>query len=144
MQDNPAMASYPASHVNNPAVLAQSTNMGSVNSALGIDRYGQVGAKSINWHEFSGTGGALDFMRGAFDAPGGRSILVLYETAKNGAVSRIVPRPTNRIGLLLSQSDCWHRLASCKLIPHRSGQGRWPLSFHAWCCPGADLASGRN
>jgi itaconate CoA-transferase len=97
MDDNPAMESYPASHVNHPAVIAQNADMISVNSALEIDLYGQVSAESINWHEFSGTGGALDFMRGAFDSPGGKSILALYSTAKNGTVSRIVPRLTSLV-----------------------------------------------
>jgi itaconate CoA-transferase len=97
MDDNPAMESYPASNVNHPAVIAQNANMVSVNSALEIDLYGQVSAESINWHEFSGTGGALDFMRGAFDAPGGKSILALYSTAKKGTVSRIVPHLTSLV-----------------------------------------------
>jgi itaconate CoA-transferase len=51
----------------------------------------------MHWHEFSGTGGALDFMRGAFDSPGGKSILALYSTAKHGAVSRIVPHLTSLV-----------------------------------------------
>jgi itaconate CoA-transferase len=97
MDDNPAMESYPASHVNHPAVIAQNENMISVNSALEIDLYGQVSAESIGWHEFSGTGGALDFMRGAFDAPGGKSVLALYATAEKGTVSRIVPRLTSLV-----------------------------------------------
>jgi itaconate CoA-transferase len=97
MDDNPAMESYPASHVNHPAVIAQNRDMISVNSALEIDLYGQVSAESIGWHEFSGTGAALDFMRGAFDSPGGKSILALYSTAKNGTVSRIVPRMTSLV-----------------------------------------------
>jgi itaconate CoA-transferase len=97
MNDNPSIESYPASHVNNPSVIAQNVNMISVNSAIEIDLYGQVSAESIDWHEFSGTGGALDFMRGAFDSPGGKSILALYSTAKKGTVSRIVPRLTSLV-----------------------------------------------
>jgi itaconate CoA-transferase len=97
MNDNPAMESYPSSHVNRPSVIAQNVNMVSVNSALEIDLYGQVSAESMQWHEFSGTGGALDFMRGAFDSPGGKSILALYSTAEHGAVSRIVPRLTSMV-----------------------------------------------
>jgi itaconate CoA-transferase len=97
MNENPAMESYPASHVNHPSVIAQNKNMVSVNSAIEIDLYGQVGAESMQWHEFSGTGGALDFMRGAFDSPGGRSILALHSTAQHGAVSRIVPRLTSLV-----------------------------------------------
>jgi itaconate CoA-transferase len=36
-------------------------------------------------------------MRGAFDSPGGKSILALYSTAKNGTLSRIVPRLTSLV-----------------------------------------------
>lgn len=97
MNDNPAMESYAASHVNHPAVIAQNDNVVSVNSAIEIDLYGQVSAESIGWHEFSGTGGALDFMRGAFDSRGGKSILAMYSTAKGGTVSRIVPRVTSLV-----------------------------------------------
>lgn len=97
MDNNAAMESYPASHVNHPAVIARNSSLVSVNSALQIDLYGQVSAESIDWHEFSGTGGALDFMRGAYDSPGGKSILALYSTAKNGTVSRIVPRLTSLV-----------------------------------------------
>lgn len=97
MHDNPTMESYSSAHVNHPGVIAQNTNMISVNSALELDLYGQVSAESIHWHEFSGTGGALDFMRGAFDSPGGKSILAMYSTAMNGTVSRIVPRITSLV-----------------------------------------------
>lgn len=41
---------------------------------------------------FEGTGGQLDFVRGAFKSRGGKSILAFYSTAKNGTISRIVPR----------------------------------------------------
>jgi len=97
MHDNPAMESFPVSYVNHPSVIAQNANMVSVNSALEIDLYGQVSAESIHWREFSGTGGALDFMRGSFDSPGGKSVLALHSTAQQGAVSRIVPRLTSLV-----------------------------------------------
>jgi itaconate CoA-transferase len=91
------MESYPSSHVNRPSIIAKNAKMVSVNSALEIDLYGQVSAESMHWHEFSGTGGALDFMRGSFDSPGGKSILALYSTAHNGTISRIVPRLTSLV-----------------------------------------------
>lgn len=97
MNDNPSMESYPASYSNNPALIAANDNMISVNSAIEIDLYGQVNAEGIARHEFSGTGGALDFMRGAFDSKGGKSFLALYSTAKQGEVSRIVPRLQNNV-----------------------------------------------
>ncbi|MFX5994766.1 acetyl-CoA hydrolase/transferase C-terminal domain-containing protein, partial [Acinetobacter baumannii] len=72
-------------------------NMISINSAIEIDLYGQVNAENLNRHEFSGTGGALDFMRGAFDSKGGKSILALYSTAQHGEYSRIVPFLDNAV-----------------------------------------------
>jgi itaconate CoA-transferase len=97
MHDNPAMESYPVSYVNHPTIVAKNANMVSVNSALEIDLYGQVSAESIHWHEFSGTGGALDFMRGSFDSKGGKSILALHSTAQHETVSRIVLRLTSLV-----------------------------------------------
>ena len=42
--------------------------------------------------QLSGTGGAVDFMRGARASKGGRSIVAMTATARGGTVSRIVPR----------------------------------------------------
>ena len=41
--------------------------------------------------QFSGVGGQVDFARGAARSPGGKFILALPSTAKDGKVSRIVP-----------------------------------------------------
>jgi itaconate CoA-transferase len=64
----------------------------SVNSVLEVDLLGQCNAESIAGYQFSGTGGQLDFVRGAFNSPGGKSFLAFYSTAKNGTISRVVPR----------------------------------------------------
>ncbi len=92
MNDNPSMESYPASYVLDPSVIAQNDNMISINSILEVDLLGQCNAEFLAGAQFSGTGGQLDFVRGAFQARGGKSILAFYSTAKNGTVSRIVPR----------------------------------------------------
>jgi itaconate CoA-transferase len=42
--------------------------------------------------QYSGSGGQLDFVRGACASKGGKSVIVCHSTAKEGAVSRIVPR----------------------------------------------------
>ena len=91
LNDNPSMESYPVSYVNDPAVIAQNDNMISINSILEVDLLGQCNAEFLAGSQFSGTGGQLDFVRGAFDSRGGKSILAFYSTAKNGQVSRIVP-----------------------------------------------------
>ena len=91
MNDNPAMASYPVSYTNKPEVIAQNAKMISINSLIQVDLLGQCNAEYLHGHQFSGAGGQLDFVRGAFDSPGGKSILAFRSTAKDGSVSRIVP-----------------------------------------------------
>ncbi|MCA1905152.1 MAG: 4-hydroxybutyrate--acetyl-CoA CoA transferase [Desulfarculus sp.] len=92
MNDNPAMESYPVSYVNRPEVIAQNPNLISINAVLQVDLLGQCNAEFLSGRQFSGTGGQLDFVRGAYDSPGGKSILAFHSTAKEGTISRVVPR----------------------------------------------------
>ncbi len=92
MDDNPSIVGYPASWVNNPNIIRKNRNMVSVNAAIEIDLSGQINAEEMAGHPFSGTGGQLDFVRGAYASQGGRSFIALHSTAKSGQVSRIVPR----------------------------------------------------
>lgn len=92
MDNNPTMESYPVSYVNDPAVIAQNDNMISINSILEVDLLGQCNAEFLAGTQFSGTGGQLDFVRGAFNSRGGKSILAFHSTAKNGEASRVVSR----------------------------------------------------
>ncbi|MEA3151485.1 MAG: hypothetical protein QOD56_2424 [Gammaproteobacteria bacterium] len=74
------------------AALAATPCFTAVNSALEVDLFGQV---NLEWHSgrlVSGVGGAPDFVQGARHSAGGRSIIALPSTARNGAISRIVPR----------------------------------------------------
>ena len=92
MNDNPSIESYPFSYVNEPSVIARNQDMISVNSILEVDLLGQCNAESIGGFQFSGTGGQLDFVRGAFNSPGGKSFLAFYSTAKEREISRVVPQ----------------------------------------------------
>ena len=91
---NPAIDMRPTSYTNNPNTIMAHDNMVSVNSALEIDLTGQICAETIGYKLFSGTGGATDYAYGAFHSKGGKGIIALTSTAKNGAVSRIVPTLT--------------------------------------------------
>jgi len=53
---------------------------------------GQVNAEFAGGRQISGTGGSVDFMRGARSAKAGRSIIAMTATARGGSVSRIVPK----------------------------------------------------
>ncbi len=98
MDDNPAMESYPASYVYDPGTIAKNDTMISINSVLEVDLLGQANAEYLEGTTFSGTGGQLDFVRGAFASKGGKAILAFYSTAKGGTISRIIPRlPTGSV-----------------------------------------------
>jgi itaconate CoA-transferase len=92
INDNPSMESYPVSYINEPSVIAQNDNMISINSIIEVDLLGQCNAEFLGGFQFSGTGGQLDFVRGAFNSRGGKSILAFHSTAKDGDISRVVPR----------------------------------------------------
>jgi itaconate CoA-transferase len=92
MNDNPSMESYPVSHVNDPAVIAQNDRMCSINAILEVDLLGQCNEEFLDGSEFSGTGGQLDYVRGAFNSKDGKSILAFHSTTRDCQVSRVVPR----------------------------------------------------
>jgi len=92
INDNPSIESYASSYVNDIHVIAQHDNLMSVNTAIEIDLYGQVNAEFINGHQYSGSGGQFDFVKGASFSKGGKSFIGLKSAAKNGTISGIVPR----------------------------------------------------
>jgi len=90
---NNMIAAFSVDYTNNPAVIAQNRKQVSVNSALSVDLLGQVSSESIGHRHISGTGGQLDFTRGAFLSSGGKSIICLpstYEDKDRNITSRIV------------------------------------------------------
>lgn len=105
LHDNPAVESRAVSYTNHPAVIAQNDNMVSINSVIEVDLLGQANAEFLAGHQFSGSGGQLDFVRGAFDAKGGKSILAFESTARNGTVSRIVPRLSENAIITTPRND---------------------------------------
>ncbi|GAA1697974.1 acetyl-CoA hydrolase/transferase C-terminal domain-containing protein [Microbacterium sediminicola] len=92
MNDNPSMASFRSSYVNDPHIIAINDAMISVNAAIQVDLYGQVNAEMIGGLQYSGSGGQFDFVTGAARSRGGKSFVVLPATAKGGAISTIVPK----------------------------------------------------
>ena len=98
MHNNLAVELHQGKVTNNPWVIGQNYKMMSVNTALQVDVGGQVCSQSIGPRHFSGTGGQLDTHRGAQLSPGGRGIIALRSTAKNGTLSTIVPDAHARRG----------------------------------------------
>ena len=81
-----------ANHTHEVSIIRQLEGFVSVNSAVEVDLFGQVNAEMAGGRQISGTGGSVDFMRGAKASKGGRSIVAMNATARGGTVSRIVPK----------------------------------------------------
>jgi 4-hydroxybutyrate CoA-transferase len=105
LDSNPGFEFMPTRYVNDPIVIGQNNDMISINSALQVDVTGQVCADSIGTRPYSGFGGQLDFIRGAGRSRGGKPIIALPATAKNGTVSRIVPMLDPGAGVVTTRSD---------------------------------------
>lgn len=91
-------------YVNNPYVIAQNPRVVSVNSAIQIDLTGQVCADSIGSRIVSGTGGQLDFIRGAAMSEGGKSIIAFASRTKYGE-SKIVHTLNPGSGVVTPRAD---------------------------------------
>ncbi len=105
LHDNPAIEFRPIDYTNNPLVIAGHDNMTAINSALEIDLTGQATAESVGGAFFSGVGGQTDFMRGAHMSRGGKTILAIPSTARQGSISRIVSRLSEGTGVTLHRGD---------------------------------------
>jgi itaconate CoA-transferase len=92
MHENIGLESHPVSYVNDPHVIAQNDNVVSVNSTIEMDLTGACNSEHVNGHQFTATGGQLDFVRGAYASHNGKSILAFQSSCKGGAISKIVPR----------------------------------------------------
>lgn len=105
IDDNPAFAFHPTEYVNDPFVISRQQNMVAINVALEVDLTGQVCADTIGGRFFSGIGGQVDFNRGAARAHGGKAIIALPSTAKQGSISRIVGRLSPGAGVVTTRGD---------------------------------------
>jgi len=102
---NPSFLFLPSQQVYNPLEIAHNHNLVSVGSALEVDLSGQVSSESGGFSFYTGIGGRLDFMRGAAMSPGGRPVIVLPSTSKDGLESRIVHRLGTGAGVVATRGD---------------------------------------
>ena len=91
VDDNPSFEMHPVSYTNDPYIIGQHDNFISVNAAVEIDLFGQVCAESIGTKHYSGSGGQLDYVRGANLSKGGKGFIAMQSTAKDGTISKIKP-----------------------------------------------------
>ncbi len=105
IDNNPAFTFHPTEYINDPFVISRQHKQVAINVALEIDLTGQVCADSLGTSFYSGIGGQVDFNRGAARSPGGKPIIALPATAKDGSVSRIVSRLSSGAGVVTTRGD---------------------------------------
>ena len=86
----------PTDETNRPAAIAANDRVVAINSTTQVDLQGQAASESAGHRHISGTGGQLDFVRGAYASRGGKSFICLPSTYERHGVrhSRIVPELT--------------------------------------------------
>jgi acyl-CoA hydrolase len=93
---NPRVRSHPVDYTNLPHQIARNERVISINNTTEMDLQGQAASESAGHRHLTGTGGQLQFVRGAFASEGGKSFICLASTyeRKGERKSRIVPTLT--------------------------------------------------
>jgi acyl-CoA hydrolase len=105
MHRNPALEMHPVDFTNDPFLAGQNENLVAINATMQVDLIGQCGSESLGFTPYSGTGGQADFVRAANRSQGGKAFIVLPATAKEGAISRIVPTLTAGTHITTGKND---------------------------------------
>ena len=89
---NPDIEFHPVDYTNMPHVIMQNNRVKAINNTTQIDLQGQAASESDGHRHISGTGGQLQFVRGAYASRGGKSFMCLASTydKKGERRSRIV------------------------------------------------------
>ena len=101
---NPDVLMKDIAYTNDPRVISRNSNMVSINSAIEIDLTDQVCADSIGERIYSGTGGQLDFVRGAKLSKGGKAIIAMASRTTKG-LPKIVPTLKPGAGVVTPRAD---------------------------------------
>lgn len=105
VDQNPVLELRPSEFTNDPLIVARNERMIAINSALAVDLTGQVAADTVGGKFFSGIGGQVDFIRGAARSLGGKPVIALPSTARDGQVSRIQGAFEAGAGVVTSRGD---------------------------------------
>ncbi|MGH6892359.1 MAG: acetyl-CoA hydrolase/transferase family protein, partial [Dongiaceae bacterium] len=77
---NDLIHAYPVDYTNLPHNIMQNDNVVSINNTTQIDLQGQAASESAGHRHISGTGGQLQFVRGAYASSGGKSFICMSST----------------------------------------------------------------
>ena len=77
---NPDYVCCPVEYTNSPHIIMQNDRVVSINNTTQIDLQGQAASESDGTRHISGTGGQLQFVRGAYASKAGKSFICLSST----------------------------------------------------------------
>lgn len=77
---NPDFYCHPVDYTNSPHILMRNDNVVSINNTTQMDLQGQAASETDGHRHLSGTGGQLQFVRGAYASKGGKSFICLSST----------------------------------------------------------------
>jgi acyl-CoA hydrolase len=77
---NPDLHCCPVDYTNSPHIIMLNDRVISINNTTQIDLQGQAASESDGHRHISGTGGQLQFVRGAYASKGGKSFICLSST----------------------------------------------------------------
>ncbi len=101
---NPDVLMKDIKYTNDPWIISRNPEMTAINSATEVDLTGQISADSIGTRIFSGTGGQLDFVRGATMSEGGKS-MTAFASRTNKGKNKIVPLLNDGAGVVTPRAD---------------------------------------
>ncbi len=89
---NPEVEFHPVDYTNLPHNIMRNDRVVSINNTTQVDLQGQAASETDGFRHISGTGGQLQFVRGAYGSKGGKSFMCLASTyeKKGERRSRIV------------------------------------------------------
>ncbi len=99
-----SLKAQPTAYTHAVANISRLSRFYAINSAIEVDLTGQINTESAGGRRVGGTGGQVDFTRGAQCSAGGRAIVALPSTTRGGALTRIVPR-VSQVTIARSDAD---------------------------------------
>ncbi len=128
---NPDFRCLPVEFTIAPDIIAQNDRAVAINNTTQIDLQGQAASESDGLRHISGTGGQLQFVRGAYASKGGKSFVCLSSVYEKRGVrrSRIVLSLTPGNIVTVPRSDMMYVVTEYRhrqpqgQIGRRSGQG---------------------
>lgn len=104
LDDNPAVLMKDIKYTNDPWIISRNPHVKAINSATEVDLTGQICADSIGTRIYSGTGGQVDFVRGATMSEGGKSITAFASRTLKGK-NKIVNTLNPGAGVVTPRAD---------------------------------------